>query len=428
MRTLMFSGHCMPPYELDIKSLNDIIYCKESTMLELNIRDKTYLMHYDHESQADINVIGWCLQSFQTAAHAPYPKSPIRGNIAFSSLEGNELSKEDVNEITSYVENKKDHWAENIVLTYTRLSKEFIKSQKSEPVRFDAFFDDVKAILDMYKIMMHALSDRGKIDIEKENKTYYLDLETTGLSFVHDEILSVTIIDEDGIVVLDQLVKPKHKSSWPESEEIHQITPAMVEHMPRIESIMPSIIEIFEKASSVKIYNAKFDMEFLMRRAEKYRKLISEKSNCAMLEFALCYAEHDPIHQSMRWFTLDLAMQMMSIPWIGNQHTSFADAMACRNLSTALCRWLEIINADESAMILQIALKIYSEKELKDAKDFIDENYKNLSISYLSQLNQMRYSLKQDHQLSDDEIKERMLDCTKKSIAAVEEFRERYGR
>ncbi len=51
----------------------------------------------------------------------------------------------------------------------------------------------------------------------------------------YDEILSVSIIDQDGNVLLNTLCKPQKRKSWASAQEIHGISPAMVKNQPTFE-------------------------------------------------------------------------------------------------------------------------------------------------------------------------------------------------
>lgn len=415
MRTLMFSGHCMNPYALEVRSLAEIIYCRNNKTQKLSIGEQTYLMHFNAQSDADINVVGWCIKDFQTIKDS-YPRNPIRGNIAFTHANGHSLSDDDMKEICGFIEKQKDTWAENIALSYTRLTREYVESQKSQSTMMHMFYEDVKAILNLYKIMMRAVSGRESIDIEKDNKTYYLDLKTTGLSFVHDEILSITILDDDGIVVLDQLIKPKRKTSWVDAQEIHHISPAMVEQMPSIEKIMPNVIELFNKGCLVGMYNAKIAMEFLIRRAKKHRDLIWKKSYCIMLDFADCYREYDAKHHIKKSFHLEDVMQIMSISWIGEQHSSFAKVMGYRNIVVELVRWMDLLYEDHfDGAVMQLALKMYRENNHGTAEDYLETRFDNLLSYYQAYL------------IKDQDTYVQLLDLVKAAAIAVDKYRNRYG-
>lgn len=95
-----------------------------------------------------------------------------------------------------------------------------------------------------------------------------IDFETTGIkspldSEKYDEVLSVSIIDQDGNVLLNSLCKPQRRKTWAKAEEIHGISPAMVKDQPTFEEIFPTIKEILYKSKVVVAYNIAFEMRFL---------------------------------------------------------------------------------------------------------------------------------------------------------------------
>ena len=71
-----------------------------------------------------------------------------------------------------------------------------------------------------------------------ENKYIVLDTETTGLNAAEDEILQVSIIDNEGAVLFDSYIKPTQHTEWAEAERIHHITPEMVADAPTIAEVM----------------------------------------------------------------------------------------------------------------------------------------------------------------------------------------------
>ena len=55
-----------------------------------------------------------------------------------------------------------------------------------------------------------------------------IDTETTGLEPGKDEILQVSVVNGNGDVLFDSLVKPTHRKRWPKAAEVNGITPDMV--------------------------------------------------------------------------------------------------------------------------------------------------------------------------------------------------------
>ena len=46
----------------------------------------------------------------------------------------------------------------------------------------------------------------------------FVDTETTGLNHDTDEILSVSVIDDEGICLFHSLIRPQHTVEWSEAE------------------------------------------------------------------------------------------------------------------------------------------------------------------------------------------------------------------
>lgn len=99
-----------------------------------------------------------------------------------------------------------------------------------------------------------------------------IDLETTGFNGPLDrtldgkridEVLSVSIIDQDGNVLLNSLCKPQVRKTWAKAQEVHGISPAMVKNKPTFEELFPIVKEILYKAKIVIAYNTVFEMRFL---------------------------------------------------------------------------------------------------------------------------------------------------------------------
>ena len=50
-----------------------------------------------------------------------------------------------------------------------------------------------------------------------ENKYIVLDTETTGLNAAEDELLQVSIIDNEGAVLFDSYIRPTQHTEWAEA-------------------------------------------------------------------------------------------------------------------------------------------------------------------------------------------------------------------
>ena len=52
----------------------------------------------------------------------------------------------------------------------------------------------------------------------------FVDTETTGLNHETDEILSVSVIDDEGICLFHSLIRPQHTVEWSEAEKVNGIS------------------------------------------------------------------------------------------------------------------------------------------------------------------------------------------------------------
>ena len=193
---------------------------------------------------------------------------------------------------------------------------------------------------------MGAVGRHGACEVPRA--TVYLDLETTGLYPPADAILEIAMVDHDGQVLLETLVRPEHVTSWPDAEALHGITPQDVENAPTLETLRPQLVEAVQ-GNTVVIYNAAFDRGFL-----EAELATAAEVRCCMIAFAEHYGEWSDWHGSYRWQSLSTAAAYVRHTWTGSAHRAVADALACR----AVWRYLtepeerqrvEAINADEQA-------------------------------------------------------------------------------
>ena len=55
-----------------------------------------------------------------------------------------------------------------------------------------------------------------------------IDFETTGFTAGIDEVLQVSIIDENCNVLINTYCRPNNKDSWEDAQRVHGITPQKV--------------------------------------------------------------------------------------------------------------------------------------------------------------------------------------------------------
>ena len=52
-----------------------------------------------------------------------------------------------------------------------------------------------------------------------------IDTETAGFYSGWDELLQVSVIDGEGYVLFDRLIKPSRRKKWPDAQRVHGISP-----------------------------------------------------------------------------------------------------------------------------------------------------------------------------------------------------------
>ncbi len=166
----------------------------------------------------------------------------------------------------------------------------------------------------------------------------YLDTETTGLDET-DEIIEISILDHDGIVLVESFVKPTQRIR-PEVVRIHGITDTMVKHA-------PTWPEVWEQAAArlgnkhVVIYNADFDLRLMKQSHAKYGirwELPDDPFCCAMKLYARFYGEWNSRYGNYRWHSLEAAAQQCGIPLPPQVHRAREDAELARQLLQYIAR------------------------------------------------------------------------------------------
>lgn len=164
----------------------------------------------------------------------------------------------------------------------------------------------------------------------KRERVLFFDLELTGF-YDRDEIISVSVINGCGDVVMDTFVKPVHTKKWKRTEKIHGITPEMVQESPTLADLIPKIKQMFDDADAIIAYGVSTDFSHIKRiyDTEEEREALHAKICCCANEFVRYIHEHRPdvVHAS-----LTDAMECLEIAWDGIPHSSIADTIACKKV------------------------------------------------------------------------------------------------
>ncbi len=106
------------------------------------------------------------------------------------------------------------------------------------------------------------IGKKGKI-MSTENKIIAFDTETTGVNRLKDELLQISIVNENEDVIFSSYVRPKTRTEWRGAEKVNHISYDMVKDAPTVEEIAEKVRPIFENAEIVIGQNVDFDVDFV---------------------------------------------------------------------------------------------------------------------------------------------------------------------
>jgi DNA polymerase III epsilon subunit-like protein len=150
-----------------------------------------------------------------------------------------------------------------------------------------------------------------------------IDTETTGVTKVA-EIIDIAIIDSQGMVVLDTLVKPLRRIPS-EASRVHGIYEKDVRSAPTFRDLWPMVSPYVQKAL-ILAYNVVFDVRMLAQTAQQYRLEYPQtvQSKCVMKMY-VSYLQGTPCGSSQP-HSLGNACEHLGIQ--PGQHRALGDARA----------------------------------------------------------------------------------------------------
>lgn len=160
----------------------------------------------------------------------------------------------------------------------------------------------------------------------------YLDVETTGLNYSgDDEVVEIALVNQDGKVLLNSLVRPVNTTSWRRAEKIHGISPEMVADAPTLDELKDQI-ESLINGKHVRIYNASFDRQFIDLSG-------AAEVSCVMRDFAEFHGYWDTYYGNYAWWKLTEAAGYLRVDPDGVQaHRALADAELARLVDIEMAR------------------------------------------------------------------------------------------
>ncbi len=140
-----------------------------------------------------------------------------------------------------------------------------------------------------------------------------LDTETTGLNST-DEIVSIGVIDGQGTVLLDRLIKPL-KVIPLAATNIHGISNIDVDDAPRLPEIYPEIVRVLN-GKVVVGYNIDYDLGMLRANCKRHKlpPIRPMVDYCAMKKYAQFKGARNDMTGEYKWFRLSVACAQLGIP------------------------------------------------------------------------------------------------------------------
>lgn len=167
-------------------------------------------------------------------------------------------------------------------------------------------------------------------DLLQQNPLF-LDTETTGMG-PDAEIIEIALVDKDGLLVFESLVRPKGVID-PDALRVHGINFQMLQGAPSWREVWPQV-EPLLSSRMIGVYNLEFDLRLMRQSNQKYwLEWHLDEGNffCIMRLYARFYGEWDDRRGSYRWYSLEQAGKQSGI-LLPNSHRAREDALLARAL------------------------------------------------------------------------------------------------
>lgn len=200
----------------------------------------------------------------------------------------------------------------------------------------------------------------------RDQEFVILDTETTGLDSTYHEIISLSIVDQTGKVLLDTYIKPERPIIEKEVEDtdedwqedyprrtafgVNGITNAMVADAPDFPAAWALAAPLLE-GQRVIVFNADFDGRMIrgMCARHKLPKPDTSAWECLMLYFAAYYGDWSSKYEDWRFQPLWQARVTFDIPQ-GEAHTAAGDCLTSLEVLRRMgdgCTDHEMVRTDE---------------------------------------------------------------------------------
>ncbi|MBR4182470.1 MAG: 3'-5' exonuclease [Lachnospiraceae bacterium] len=173
--------------------------------------------------------------------------------------------------------------------------------------------------------------------------TICLAIETTGLDRVVDEILQLSIIDENENILYNQYFAPEWKAEWPEAMAVNHIIPEMLAGKPHFKDCLPQIQSIIDDADTIVTYNGEwFDIPMLEFKGIKFPE--DYQSIDVKQEYAEYMAIWNEKVNGWKWWKLTEAAKYFKIEY--RAHDSLEDTQATLEVRKRMEVWKRPLDSD----------------------------------------------------------------------------------
>lgn len=169
-----------------------------------------------------------------------------------------------------------------------------------------------------------------------EQNALILDTETTGLDDTA-EVVEISLIDCQGTVLMDTLVRPR--SPIPaDASAIHGISDDLVANAPSWTEVRRQFLELVA-GRPVVIYNADYDTRIINQTNAAYGlPALGLDARCAMLAYAEHWGRWDDRRGNWKWQRLTAAAEQQGVIAEGQAHRSLADCRMTLGIIRAMAQ------------------------------------------------------------------------------------------
>lgn len=173
----------------------------------------------------------------------------------------------------------------------------------------------------------------GQEPVSQPRRLVVLDTETTGLNPRHDEVLSLSIIDRAGQVLLDERFGAARHRRWDAAQAVHGISPTDVAGLEALDAHRAHVSRILASAELLVGYNLAFDLAFL--KAAGIELPPGALRFDVMREFARIHGLRSQRCPEGKWVPLDACARHYGLTFPA--HSSLADARATLYCFERIC-------------------------------------------------------------------------------------------